>query len=94
MIFSTLEEFARLSGKLYLGGEYVELAPPAASTSSNPPPRRFCRVADASDVEVDQAIDIADAARRKWQAMDCRSRAVILHDIAAVIRRDKFRRIS
>ena len=50
---------------------------------------RLGEIADATDAEVDRAIEIADQARRRWCAQDTRSRAVILHDVAAVIRRDK-----
>ena len=50
---------------------------------------RLGQIADATDAEVDRAIDIANSVRVTWNDMDPRSRAVILHDIAAVIRRDK-----
>jgi betaine-aldehyde dehydrogenase len=87
---SALSEFKRLSGRLFLNGEFVEsksgehfdIVEPATED-------RIGQIADATDSEVDQAIDAANAARRVWTAMDARSRAVILHDIAAVIRRDK-----
>ena len=48
-------------------------------------------IADASDAEVDEAIEIAARARKAWNAIDARSRAVTLHDIAARIRSDKTR---
>jgi len=47
------------------------------------------QIADATDDEIDQAVEIANVARHKWYAQDPRSRSVLLHDIAAVIRRDK-----
>ena len=50
---------------------------------------RLGQIADATDAEVDRAIDIANSVRITWNNMDPRSRAVLLHDIAAVIRRDK-----
>lgn len=87
---SAVSEFSRLSGRLYIGGEYVlsttkthlDIIEPATED-------RLGHIADATDSEVDHAIDVANMARRKWMAMDPRSRAVILHDIAAVIRSDK-----
>lgn len=87
---SALSEFKRLSGRLFLNGEFVssqssehlDIIEPATED-------RIGQIADATDSEVDQAIDAANAARRVWTSMDARSRAVILHDIAAVIRRDK-----
>jgi acyl-CoA reductase-like NAD-dependent aldehyde dehydrogenase len=48
---------------------------------------RLGQIADTTDAEVDQAIAAADAARRAWNAIDARSRAVVLHDIAALLRR-------
>lgn len=86
---SALAEFSRLSGRLFIDGDYVasnatqqfEVVEPATEAVIG-------RIADATDKEVDQAIDSADQARRKWSRMDARSRAVILHDIAAGIRRD------
>ena len=44
-------------------------------------------IPELSDDEVDRAIDVANNARRVWTAMDARSRAVILHDIASTLRR-------
>lgn len=87
---SSRDDFARLSGKLFIGGEIVaskatdhfDVIEPATED-------RIAQVADATDAEVDQAIDIAGAARKVWNAIDPRSRAVTLHDIAALIRRDK-----
>jgi len=87
---SALDEFARLSGKLFIGGKYVSSATTAHLDVIEPATEdRLGQIADATDSEVDQAIDVANMARRKWMSMDARSRAVVLHDIAAVIRRDK-----
>lgn len=87
---SSLDDFARLSGKLYVDGDWVrskstahfEVIDPATEESLG-------QVADATDAEVDQAIDIANKARKAWWRQDSRTRAVTLHDIAATIRRDK-----
>lgn len=85
-----LDDFSRLSGKLYVGGEYVASAATTHLDVIEPATEdRIGQIADTTDAEVDRAIDIANKARRKWMAMDPRSRAVVLHDIAAVIRRDK-----
>jgi betaine-aldehyde dehydrogenase len=87
---SALRDFARLSGKLYIGGTYAASASTTHLDVIEPATEeRIGQIADATDGEVDQAIDIANTARRTWMAMDPRSRAVILHDIAAIIRRDK-----
>lgn len=87
---SATQWFADLSGKLYVDGAFVsskahetfEVIDPATEA-------RLGTIADATDAEVDCAIDIANASRRVWMAMDARSRAVILHDIAALLRGDK-----
>ena len=87
---SALDEFAQLSGKLFIGGKYVSSATTAHLDVIEPATEdRLAQIADATDSEVDQAIDVANLARRIWVSMDARSRAVVLHDIAAVIRRDK-----
>jgi acyl-CoA reductase-like NAD-dependent aldehyde dehydrogenase len=87
---SALSEFARLSGKLFIGGEYVASAATAHMDVIEPATEdNLGQIADTTDAEVDQAIEVAASARRKWTSMDARSRAVVLHDIAAIIRRDK-----
>jgi betaine-aldehyde dehydrogenase len=84
------EDFARLSGKLHLGGEMVTSASTEHLDVIEPATEeRLGQIADATDAEVDRAIDIANSVRVAWNGMDPRSRAVLLHDIAAVIRRDK-----
>lgn len=87
---AALQTFAQLSGKLFMGGSYV-----ASTTSTHldilepATEDRIGQIADATDAEVDQAIEIALNAGRTWNAIDMRSRAVVLHEIAAVMRRDK-----
>ena len=87
---NTMETFAALSGKLYMGGTYqpsqatdhFDVIEPATE-------ERIGQIADATDAEVDAATDVAIAAGRVWNAIDMRSRAVVMHEIAAVMRRDK-----
>jgi betaine-aldehyde dehydrogenase len=87
---STRLDFARLSGKLFVDGHFVASASTSQLDIIDPATEdRIGHIADATDQEVDQAIDIANRARKTWCKQDQRSRAVILHDIAAVIRRDK-----
>ena len=87
---SALADFDRLSGKLYLGGELVGSSSSQHFDVIEPATEeRLGSIADATDAEVDRAIDIAGDARKAWNAIDPRSRAVTLHDIAALIRRDK-----
>jgi acyl-CoA reductase-like NAD-dependent aldehyde dehydrogenase len=87
---NSLDDFARLSGKLYIDGHWVASSSTEQFDVIEPATEdRLGRIADATDAEVDQAIDIANRARKVWCKQDPRSRAVILHDIAAAIRRDK-----
>ena len=50
---------------------------------------RNAAIADATEDEVGMAIEAALVAGKGWNAIDMRSRAVIMHEIAAVMRRDK-----
>lgn len=87
---SAKQDFSHLSGKLYVGGEFTTSAANLHLDIVEPATEdRLGQIADTTDTEVDQAIDIANGVRRIWNNMDPRSRAVLLHDIAAVIRRDK-----
>jgi betaine-aldehyde dehydrogenase len=87
---TALDDFKRLSGKLFVDGGWVASTSGAQFDVVDPATEdRIGHIADATDAEVDQAIGIANAARKAWCAQDTRSRAVVLHDIAATIRRDK-----
>lgn len=87
---NAIETFAALSGKLFVGGAYrrseasdhLDVIEPATED-------RIGQIADATDAEVDEAMDVALGAGRAWNAIDMRSRAVVMHEIAAVMRRDK-----
>lgn len=87
---SAIEDFSRLSRHLYVDGKFV----PSRSSQSfdvvDPATEeRLGTIADASDDEVDAVIDIAIRAQKDWYAIDPRTRAVLLHDIAALLRREK-----
>jgi len=87
---TSLDDFARLSGKLYVDGNWVASSATTQFDVIDPATEEVLgRIADATDAEVDQAIDLANKARNAWWRQDSRTRAVTLHDIAATIRRDK-----
>ncbi len=87
---TALDDFKHLSGKLFVDGGWVASASAAQLDVIDPATEdRIGHIADATDAEVDQAISVGNAARKVWYAQDSRSRAVVLHDIAAAIRRDK-----
>jgi betaine-aldehyde dehydrogenase len=80
-------DFEGLSGRLFLGGAYVESAATSHFDVIDPATEdRIGQIADATDDEVDQAIETALSAGRTWNAKDMRSRAVAMHDIAARMR--------
>jgi betaine-aldehyde dehydrogenase len=85
-----LVDFGRLSGRLFLGGTYVESATADHFDVIDPATEdRIGQIADATDAEVDEAIEAALVAGRTWNAMDMRSRAVAMHEIAARMRGEK-----
>ena len=87
---TALDDFARLSGKLFLDGALVSSKSTSTLDVIEPATEdRIGAIADATDGEVDQAIDLADIARRKWCAQDTRTRATTLHEVAAPLRRNK-----
>lgn len=87
---TALDDFARLSGKLFLDGALVSSRSTSTFDVIEPATEdRIGVIADATDGEVDQAIDLADIARRKWCAQDTRTRATTLHEVAATLRRNK-----
>ncbi|MEP9374812.1 aldehyde dehydrogenase family protein [Mesorhizobium sp. KR1-2] len=87
---SAIETFSKLSGKLFLGGEFVASAASERLDVIDPATEdRIAEIADATDAEVDAAIEAALVAGKGWNAIDMRSRAVVMHEIAAVMRRDK-----
>ncbi len=87
---SAVETFNRLSGKLFIDGSFVASASADRLDVIDPATEdRIAEIADAADAEVDAAIEAALIAGKRWNAIDMRSRAVVMHEIAAVMRRDK-----
>ena len=85
-----LDDFARLSGRLYVGGDWrASRAAERLAVIDPATEDRIGEIADTSAEEIEEALDQAAAARRVWWGMDARSRAVVLHDIAALLRQDK-----
>lgn len=87
---SAIEDFTRLSGHLYVDGKFIASRSSLKFDVIDPATEeRLGVVADASDEEVDAIIDIANRAQKAWYAIDARTRAVLLHDIAALLRKEK-----
>jgi len=82
--------FSELSGKLFLGGGFVASAATTRLDVIDPATEdRIAEIADAMDAEIDAALDTALVAGKCWNSIDMRSRAVVMHEIAALMRRDK-----
>ncbi len=87
---SAIETFNSLSGKLFIDGALVASDSVVRLDVIDPATEeRIAEIADATDAEVDAAIEAALVAGRRWNSIDMRSRAVVMHEIAVVMRRDK-----
>jgi betaine-aldehyde dehydrogenase len=81
-------EFKRLTGCLYVDGEVRQSESPTRRPVVDPATEdRLGEIADASQREVHAAIALANAAQRKWRATNMLSRAEVLHEAAAEMRR-------
>lgn len=84
------DTFSRLSGALFLDGAFVASRSAERLDVIDPATEeRIGEIADATESEVEAAMDAALKAGRQWNAIDMRSRAVVMHEIAAAMRRDK-----
>lgn len=82
--------FNRLSGTLFLDGSFVASKATERFDVIDPATEeRIGEIADATSQELEAAMDAALKAGRQWNAIDMRSRAVTMHEIAVAMRRDK-----
>ena len=82
--------FNRLSGTLFLDGSFVASRATERLDVIDPATEdKIGEIADATEAELEAAMDAALRAGRQWNALDMRSRAVTMHEIAAAMRRDK-----
>jgi len=89
---SLSHEPAKLSGMLYLDGHYLKSAATTHLDVIDPATEeKIAEIADTPGAEIEQAITVANHAQKNWHVIDSRSRATLLHEIAARIRRDKER---
>jgi acyl-CoA reductase-like NAD-dependent aldehyde dehydrogenase len=85
---SALQSFKSLSGTLFINGHFT----PSASTVRWPvfdpaTEDKIGEIADATPSEVEQAIAVAAAAQRQWNATNMLTRAEALHAVSAEMRR-------
>lgn len=84
------EDFTRLSGTLFVDGQYLKSQATEGISVIDPATEdRLAEIANATEGEVEAIIDIANSARRTWLSIDPRTRSTMLHEVAARIRRDK-----
>jgi len=84
---TALTEFGGLSNRLFIGGQDrasrastgFDVIDPATEDTVG-------RIADATDAEVQDAIDAANKAQRAWRKVNALTRAELLHDVAQHMR--------
>lgn len=82
------DEFKRLAGNLFIDGNFQPSNSATRKSIVNPATEdRIGEVADASSAEVRAAIDAANVAFKSWRALNMLTRAELLHDAAAELKR-------
>ena len=85
-----LRTFASLSGHHLIGGERVAGGGDARSAVVDPATEvRIAEIVDATPAEIEGAIAAANAAQRKWHAVNYHRRAELLHEAAHRMRETK-----
>lgn len=64
------QEFDRLSGTLYVDGAYLKSRPERISVIDPATEERIAEIANAAETEVENVIDIANIARKRWLSID------------------------
>ena len=87
---AALDAIRRLSGHIYLDGVLHRSAAGVAIPVVDPATEQVLgEIADATDAEVDAAVERAGIAQKPWRRLDARTRAELLHEVARRIRADK-----
>ncbi|HXC08182.1 MAG TPA: aldehyde dehydrogenase family protein [Steroidobacteraceae bacterium] len=77
------EAFARLSGRQRIAGRLVPSSGDGAIGVWDPATEeRVGQIADATAVDIDQAVAAADAAQRAWRKVNHHRRAELLHEVS------------
>jgi len=80
---TVLERFSELSSNIYVGGGFrtsksstgIDVIDPATET-------KIGEIAETTEAELDEVVERANAAQKKWEAMSPLDRSHILHDVA------------
>jgi betaine-aldehyde dehydrogenase len=84
---TALNEFLRLSGTLFVDGEFRASAGPDSLDVIDPATEEVIgRIADCTEADVDDVIRAANAAQRSWAAENALTRAERLHEVATRMR--------
>jgi betaine-aldehyde dehydrogenase len=87
MAGTALEQFAALSGRHLLNGEFVAAQGGEAVDVIDPATEgRLGQFVSAGDAEIDAAVTLANAAQRQWRKVNALTRAEQLHEVARRIR--------
>lgn len=82
------DEFKRLAGNLFIDGDFRPSNSGTRKSIVNPATEdRIGEVADASLDEVQAAIDVANIAFKAWRGLNMLSRAELLHEASAELKR-------
>jgi acyl-CoA reductase-like NAD-dependent aldehyde dehydrogenase len=82
--------FSELSGHHYLDGQSRAASGERWSNIIDPATEQVIgRFADATGAEVDRAVQIANAAQKRWHKVNYHRRAELLHEVAQAMRRDR-----
>ena len=84
------QEFGRLTGTLFVDGNHVKSTATERLPVIDPATEeQIAEIANATEAEVEAILDLSSSARKRWLAIDPRTRATSLHEVAVRIRRDK-----
>ncbi|MCW2568819.1 MAG: Betaine-aldehyde dehydrogenase [Mycobacterium sp.] len=82
------KEFARLSGTLFVGGDFRTSASPTRKSIVDPATELpLGEIADCTVDEIEDAVRRANEAQRLWWAESALHRSEVLHEVAAAMRR-------
>jgi acyl-CoA reductase-like NAD-dependent aldehyde dehydrogenase len=80
---TVLDDFSRLNGNIFLGGQYRRSAATATLDVINPATEeKLGEIPKTTSEEIDEAIAIGHAAQKKWWAMSSLARSEAMHEVA------------
>ncbi len=85
---AALKEFSRLSGSYFINGHYKKSDSGTSYDVVNPATEKVIgQIADCTENEVAEVIALANTAQKKWAATNGLTRAELMHDVAAKMRK-------